>query len=35
VLEDGLSMFLLDKTSAADAQAWMVEEANKIIKQSK
>lgn len=35
VLEDGLSMFLLDKTSAADAQAWMIEEANKIIEQSK
>lgn len=35
VLEEGLSMFLLDKASAADTQAWMVSEANKIIEQSK
>lgn len=35
VLEDGLSGFLLDGNSAAEAQQWMMTEANKIIEQSK
>jgi multiple sugar transport system substrate-binding protein len=35
VLEDGFSKFMLDGTSAQDAQKWMVDQANNIISQSK
>jgi multiple sugar transport system substrate-binding protein len=34
VLEAGFAKFILDNTSAADAKAYMVKEANKVIKQN-
>ncbi|SFK80937.1 multiple sugar transport system substrate-binding protein [Paenibacillus sp. 1_12] len=35
VMEDGFSKFMLDNTSAEDAQKWMVQQADKIIQQNK
>ncbi|WP_028549754.1 ABC transporter substrate-binding protein [Paenibacillus sp. UNC451MF] len=34
VMEDGFSKYLLDNVSAEEAQKWMVEQADKIIKQN-
>jgi multiple sugar transport system substrate-binding protein len=34
VLEAGFSKFLLDKTSAAEAKKWMMDEANKIVQKN-
>lgn len=35
VMEDGFSKYMLDNTTAEEAQAWMVQQADKIIQQNK